>query len=747
VGRVDGLLPGDPGQIGPFRLLGRLGQGGMGRVFLGSSPGGRRVAIKIVHPHYADDPEFRRRFAREVAAARRVGGFHTALVVDADPNADPPWMATAYVPGPSLASAVAEQGPLAESAVRELGAALAEGLAAIHACGIIHRDLKPGNVILADDGPRIIDFGIAKGTDATELTASHAVIGSLRYMSPEQLNDQELTAQSDVFALGTVLAYAATGRDPFAAPTVPAVINRILNDPPKLEPLTGDLRAIIADCLAKEPGNRPTTGDLLAHFTRSEPHDQTVIGAREPAVVVEPATAPPEPVPTPPEPVPAEPEPVPAEPEPVPAAEPSQDSTINVAVAARQPAPESRTAQSEVAATTTRPSRPARNRRRAGLIAAGSSAVIALAVVAALALSQHPARTLSATGTRASTPPATGTRASVSPSAAHSHPASRPPTPTSPATLASATGSLIATLTPPSGANMYSLAFSPKGPTLAVSDLASNLYLWNPVTRKITATLAGDPDYRGDGESVAFSPNGTTLAFGGVGGKAYLWNVATREITATLIIPNHDYDVDSLAFSPNGTTLAVGADDSSTYLWNLATRKLTATFFTGLSGNAVSSVAFSPNGSTIATGNFDGRTYLWNVATQKNIATLIDPGHALVQSVAFSPNGTSIATAESNGKTYLWNVATKKNIAIFTGAGIADTTAVVFSPNGYILATANAYGGAYLWNVATRALIATLAVPGTVGTNSVAFTSDGGTLATADYDGSTYLWHITYSKS
>jgi len=268
----------------------------MGRVFLGASPGGRKVAVKIVHPHYAEDPEFRRRFSREVAAARQVGGFHAALVVDADPDANPPWMATAYIQGPSLAEAIAERGPVDEAGLRELGASLAEGLAAIHACGIIHRDLKPGNVILADDGPRIIDFGIAKGTDATALTGSSAVIGSLPYMSPEQLNGQELTAQSDVFALGAILLYAATGYDPFAALTMPAVINHILNDPPDLGPLTGDLRVIIGDCLGKEPGGRPSADDLLARFRDLEPRRASIVIAApgEPA-----RAAAPEPTPTP----------------------------------------------------------------------------------------------------------------------------------------------------------------------------------------------------------------------------------------------------------------------------------------------------------------------------------------------------------------------------------------------------------------------------------------------------------------
>jgi len=263
----------------------------MGRVYLGESPGGRKVAIKVVYPHYASDPEFGRRFAREVAAARQVGGFHTAAVVGADPGADPPWMATAYIPGPSLAETIARHGPLDEADVRKLGAALAEGLAAIHDCGLIHRDLKPGNVIMAGDGPRIIDFGIAKGADATALTGSSAVIGTLRYMSPEQLNGRELTPHSDVFALGMVLAYAATGHDPFEAPTIPAVITRILTGPPDLDPLTGDLRGIIGDCLAKDPGGRPGPGDLLARFSRAAPHDPAVTAAPAPVPAAAPSAA------------------------------------------------------------------------------------------------------------------------------------------------------------------------------------------------------------------------------------------------------------------------------------------------------------------------------------------------------------------------------------------------------------------------------------------------------------------------
>ena len=270
-GRVEPLQQGDPGQVAGYRLLGRLGEGGMAQVFLGASPGGRKVAVKVIRPEYARDPEFRRRFAREIEAARQVGGFHTALVIGADPDAEPPWMVTAYIPGPSLEAAVAKDGPLSPAGVRELGAALAEGLTAIHACGLVHRDLKPGNVILAADGPRIIDFGIARSVNASALTTVHALLGTYGYMSPEQLGRQEVTARSDVFALGGLLVFAATGHGPFDADDLPAVIGRILSQPPDLSPLTGPLRDVLASCLDREPDQRPSLEALLAYFSAVNP--------------------------------------------------------------------------------------------------------------------------------------------------------------------------------------------------------------------------------------------------------------------------------------------------------------------------------------------------------------------------------------------------------------------------------------------------------------------------------------------
>src|SRR6266568_2279147 len=265
---MDRLQPGDPGQVGGYRLLRRLGAGGMGQVFLGHSPGGRPVAVKLIRPEHADSRLFRSRFAREVAAAKRVGGFHTALVLDADPDADPPWMVTAYIPGPSLRDAVTRHGPLNVDVVRALGSGLAEGLAAIHACGLAHRDLKPSNVILASDGPRIIDFGLARTLDASAMTETGAVLGTYAYMSPEQVHGQPASPASDVFALGCVLTFAAIGHSPFDAGSIPAIVHRVTSEQPDLHEMAEGhgFRGLISACLAKNSPDRPSLDGILAQL-------------------------------------------------------------------------------------------------------------------------------------------------------------------------------------------------------------------------------------------------------------------------------------------------------------------------------------------------------------------------------------------------------------------------------------------------------------------------------------------------
>ncbi|MDT0344487.1 serine/threonine-protein kinase [Streptomyces litchfieldiae] len=261
---MEDLLAGDPREVGPYRLLKRLGGGGMGQVFLGRSRrGARLVAVKVVRPELAGDADFRRRFVREVEAARQVGGFYTAHVVDADPEADPPWLAAAYIPGPSLQQAVARHGPLPERALGPLAAGLAEGLAAVHDCQMVHRDLKPGNVLLAADGPRLIDFGIARAAEDTQLTRAGTAIGTPGFMAPEHLLGNDAGPESDVFALGAVLSYAATGRLPFGTGPAHAVNYRVVHEEPDLSGLPAPLAELVGDCLAKDAPRRPTVVEIL----------------------------------------------------------------------------------------------------------------------------------------------------------------------------------------------------------------------------------------------------------------------------------------------------------------------------------------------------------------------------------------------------------------------------------------------------------------------------------------------------
>ena len=268
---MEELQPDDPPMVGPYRLAGRLGSGGMGRVFLGQSPGGRLVAVKVIRADLAADPGFRARFAREVAAARAVGGLFTAQVADADPDAPVPWLATAYVAGPSLAEAVAEHGPLPVTSVLALAAALAEGLGEIHAAGLVHRDLKPTNVLLAHDGPRVIDFGISRAAEATALTGTGMVVGSPGFMSPEQAEGGEAGPPSDIFSLGAVVTFAATGEGPFGTGSIPTLLYRTVHHPPDISSVPGQIRLLVGRCLAKDADQRPTTGQILGELGPPRP--------------------------------------------------------------------------------------------------------------------------------------------------------------------------------------------------------------------------------------------------------------------------------------------------------------------------------------------------------------------------------------------------------------------------------------------------------------------------------------------
>ncbi|MBZ3905826.1 bifunctional serine/threonine-protein kinase/ABC transporter substrate-binding protein [Streptomyces griseiscabiei] len=263
---MERLLPADPSVIGGHRLAGRLGAGGMGVVYLARSPHGAWCALKVIRAEYAGDPGFRARFRREAELASRLTGRWTVPVVAADADARSPWLATAYVPGPSLAEAVALHGPWPEARLRGLGAALAEALESVHTAGLVHRDVKPANVLLAVDGPRLIDFGIARALGATALTTDGSVVGSPGYLSPEQARGRTVGPPSDVFSLGCVLARTATGRPPFGTGGAAAVLYRTVHEPADLDGLPEALDSTVRRCLEKDPERRPSMSELRADF-------------------------------------------------------------------------------------------------------------------------------------------------------------------------------------------------------------------------------------------------------------------------------------------------------------------------------------------------------------------------------------------------------------------------------------------------------------------------------------------------
>ncbi|GIH61489.1 glycoside hydrolase family 6 protein [Microbispora siamensis] len=271
------LRTGDPHQVGPYRLLRRLGEGGMGTVYLGEAPDGTRVAVKLLHHTIAADPDFRRRFRREVEAAKRVARFCTAAVLDAEVDGETVYLVTEYVPGPTLKETVERDGPLRGSSLDGLAVSIATALRAIHAAGIIHRDLKPGNVLLSPIGPKVIDFGVAHLTDTA--THSSAVVGTPSFMSPEQFEGGPLTPASDVFAWAGTVAYAGTGHAPFGNGPLPVVINRVINGEPDLTGLDGPLGTLVARALAKNPAERPTVQDILDTLTGSPAMPSLVSGA------------------------------------------------------------------------------------------------------------------------------------------------------------------------------------------------------------------------------------------------------------------------------------------------------------------------------------------------------------------------------------------------------------------------------------------------------------------------------------
>ncbi|MER7340899.1 serine/threonine-protein kinase [Streptomyces sp. NPDC000075] len=666
------LGPGDPRDIGPYRLEGRLGAGGMGQVFLGTSASGRRVAVKLIRPELAGTPRFRERFAREAAAARQVGGFHTAQVVDADPAAEPPWLATAFVPGPTLQQLVDTDGPLDPAAVLRLGAGIAEGLAAIHRCGLVHRDLKPGNVIVAEDGPRIIDFGIALDAGADAPTRTGSVIGTYAYMSPEQVRGEELSPAGDVFAFGSVLVFAATGRSPFDATTLPAIVHRVVTEPPRLDGLAAPLRDVAEACLAKDPARRPGMDEVLARLSVTGPGAvpgasagafgaapaafEAAPGGAFHALPTQPAQAPP----APPGPPGISPAPLPASPGP--GRGPLSRRTlliggIGAAAAAAVPAYLLRDSWPGSA------SQPDRTRPVARLEGHSRS-------LTCLAFSPD-GRTLAAAGSAGELWLwDTVTRRTVT------RFAGEPP-------------------------HVNGLAFSPDGRTLAGSCEDGTLRRWDMRTRTPLPAVSGFEPYSiPTPYSLAVSPDGAVLAAAG-GGTLQLLDLASGRRLKKL----EAGEPSGVLFSPDGKAVAT-ASRQRVLLWDVDGGEQPRTFTDDSVAFRFNRVLISPDGKTI--GGAGPGVHLWDRATGRPTATLTSP-HRRLDEAAYRPGHPVIAgggfgfgpgddvndkaRAATGGTISLWDQNTGRLAQTLTadlGQSVAAPllSALAFSPDGKTLAAA-----------------------------------------------------------
>ncbi|MFE1444074.1 protein kinase [Streptomyces sp. NPDC058739] len=692
MGTFEALEAGDPRRVGRYRIVARLGVGGMGRVYLGHSPGGRLLAVKVVRPELAEDGEFRRRFAREVAAARRVNGAFTAGVVDADPEGSPAWLATVYVPSLSLREAVDRHGPWPQEHVLVLGAGLAEGLEVIHAAGVVHRDLKPSNVLLAADGPRVIDFGISVASDASTLTRTGMLVGSPGFMSPEQLTGQPVGPACDVFALGAVLTFTATGVGPFGSGSVHGLNFRTVYEEPDLGALPPALRAVVAPCLAKESDRRPGPGRLLDQLAeaaggmRATTHALTEADWMPEAIsrtVRLRITATPSPAPRP---------------GPTPAPSSSQQQSAPPAI---DPVP-SKPTKPDPPGPTELPSTRSLTRRRLllGLGATGLAASTGYFLTGDAAAGTH-----TLTGH-------TGFVYSVAFS-----PDGK--------TLASGSGDgtvrlwdvaarkQLGVLTDLDGYWVTSVAFSPDGKTLASGNYGGGyiMRLWDVATRKLLgAPLTGS----GGTATVAFSPDGETIASAGYGESGVrLWDVATRKPLGPPLNGNSKA-LTTVAFSPDGKTFASGGEDGTVRLWDVASRKQLGVFTNR--DPWVHSVMFSPDGRTLAGGSGDGEVgmvWLWDVATRKQLGPPLTGHSGAVVSVAFSPDGKCLASGSNDTTVWLWSVAARKQLGPPLTGHSGAVVSVAFSPDGKTLASGSEDRTVRLWrgarSLATSASAATTA--------------------------------------
>jgi WD40 repeat protein len=682
----------------------------MGQVFLGRSPAGRKVAIKVINPDWAAAPKFRERFAREIEAARRVGGFHAAQVVDADPNAPSPWMVTAYIEGPTLAEQVQRSGPLPAGRIRELGAQLAEGLAAIHDVGLVHRDLKPSNVILAADGPRIIDFGIARSAHGAGLTSVGTVIGTVAYMSPEQDRGESARPASDVFALGAVLAFAATGRAPSG--TGAAGLDGVTD---------AALRAVIAACRAQAADQRPALATIIADLAADGGADHRSAGySSADQSWADYASA--------------------------------DQTSADHASGDHARADQARADQGwgdqgwgDQAGRGRADDGTRVDLRPADLGAGGLSGPGGLSAIG-LAGDGRAA----APGSDRGDTPADGT-GFVPP----------PPGPDGPDYRYAPAGF------PVPGGSTAAHASSGQGSPPPSGGVSPTTSARRPAPRRRTLLLAGigtavvaavgipvglELSKGGNDGTAASGPASGSAASGGAGSTASATDdgatgpaPAGAPNTERVLQHGTNGGAQAVAFSPDAHTLASGNGNGTTTLWVVKTGKLITTLNHGASAAAIGGVAFSPDSKTLAVASGDGTTRLFNPATGKVIDTLASPSAAAstANSVAFSPTGALLATSHGSTVT-VWDTASRKAVATKGLASGAAAASLAFSADGRTLAVSDGAGKAEVWNVASRKLMSTLTGVAT-GPGTLAFGAQQ-QLATANADGTVALWDVGSGK-
>jgi serine/threonine protein kinase len=717
-------------RVAGYLLEEQIGQGGMAVVFRAQDERlNRQVALKVLAPGLTADEGFRQRFIRESRSAAAVDDPHIIPVFEAGEADGVLFIAMRYVPGGDVGTLVRRQGPLTPARAAAIVSAVASALDAAHAAGLVHRDVKPANMLVdarpgRPDHVYLSDFGLTKGAlSSASLTGTGHFMGTLDYCAPEQIQGQQVGARTDEYALACAAFEVLSGEPPFPRDKSMAVLYAQLSAPPPL-------------LSARRPGLPPAVDEVLQRALAKAPDDRfascgefadalrLALGLQR--YDVDPDASPP----------PGHP---PTE------ASRTADLDGHLVTHGAQPTvdtvpPMAGTSPPVVVAGATpavsaEPSPRRGGNRHVGLLVLGTVAILTAGGVAAAAvfanITSH--RSAGPTGSVAAhlaTSPAAG---SVSPTA--SRPA-RPAAGGSPSPATAASSPVIRTFPEPGSAQVYSVALSPDGKTLATGDVSGTAYLWDAGTGHQTAMLRSGAKVF----TVAFSPDGALVVTGDGNGRTYLWQTATGQLAGTVTDPG-GAAVNSAAFSPDGKTLATGDKNGRAYLWAITAGGHGATLARTLAdpaGAGVWALAFSPDGKMLAMGDFGGRTYLWDVATATPDRTFTVPGGQYVTAVAFSPDGRTLATGNVDGTAYLWNVASGTRTVIPEPGTVWG---VAFGQGG-TLAIGDADGSTYLYDAAAGRQSAILTDPasGSQGVDAVAFSGDGKTLAAGDSDGTTYLW-------